>query len=232
MSAGMTKMVMTNTGRELHHQQLMTVPEGMSSEDLIAGLLSGEAGPPPPVVTAAGGVGPIGPGFTGTATLNMTAGNYLIVCFIPNAEGVPHMALGMVKPITVVESSEPVATLPNAKVSIDMVDFGFSLSAPIGAGSQNINVINKGEQDHEAFLIRLAPGATAMDFVGAFAPDAPPGPPPGEALGGFQSIASGGGGIFEADITPGNYAFLCFVEDPNTGAPHFALGMLEEFSIQ
>ena len=81
-------------------------------------------------------------------------------------------------------------------------------------------------------MIRLAPNATAMVFVGAFAPDAPPGPPPGEALGGFQSIAPGGGGTFNVNVTPGNYVFLCFVEDLNTGAPHFALGMLEEFSIQ
>jgi hypothetical protein len=55
-------------------------------------------------------------------------------------------------------------------------------------------------------LIRLAPNAAAMDFVGA--------------------------GKFNFNVTPGNYAFLCFVEDPDTGAPHFALGMLEEFSIQ
>lgn len=59
----------------------------MATEDSIAGLLSGEAGPPPPGVEAAGGVGPIGPGATGITILNMTAGDYLIVCFIPNGEG-------------------------------------------------------------------------------------------------------------------------------------------------
>ena len=41
-------MVLTNTGRELHHQQLLTVPESMATEDLIAGLISGEAGPVAP----------------------------------------------------------------------------------------------------------------------------------------------------------------------------------------
>ena len=46
-------MVMTNTGRELNHQQLLIVLEGMATEDLNAGLLSGEAGPPPPGVEAA-----------------------------------------------------------------------------------------------------------------------------------------------------------------------------------
>jgi len=55
-----------------------------------------------------------------------------------------------------------------------MVDLGFGLSGAISAGLQNISVTNKREQEHEAFLIRLAPNATAMVFVGAVAPDAPP----------------------------------------------------------
>ena len=93
--------VMTEIGGELHHQKLMTIAEGMSSDDLIAGMLSGEAGPSPRGVTSAGGVGPIGPGGTGRAKLNITAGNYLAICFIPNAEGVPHMALGLIEEFSV-----------------------------------------------------------------------------------------------------------------------------------
>ena len=49
----MTEMVLTNTGRELHHKQLLTIPESMATEDLIAGLLSGEAGPRLPGIEAA-----------------------------------------------------------------------------------------------------------------------------------------------------------------------------------
>jgi hypothetical protein len=32
--------------------------------------------------------------------------------------------------------------------------------------------------------------------------------------------------------TPGNYMALCFVPDPTTGKPHFALGMITSFSVQ
>ena len=95
------------------------------------------------------------------------------------------MALEMIKPITVIESSAPVAALPEAKVSIHMVDFGFGFLGAISAGLQNISVTNKGEEEHEAFLIRLAQNATATDFVGAVALDAPPGLRPVEALAGF-----------------------------------------------
>jgi hypothetical protein len=93
-------------------------------------------------------------------------------------------------------------------------------------------VTNQGAQDHEAFLIKLNPGATVEEFLGAFEPGAPPGPPPGQGFGGFQAVSPGGGGTFTVDFTAGDYALVCFVDDPNTGAPHFALGMIHEFTIQ
>jgi hypothetical protein len=38
--------------------------------------------------------------------------------------------------------------------------------------------------------------------------------------------------LFTADLTPGNYGLLCFFTDAETGKPHFALGMMDEFTIQ
>lgn len=230
--AGMTTFTLDNQGRELHHQQLITLPEDMTVEELFAGFAAEGEGPPPPGVNAAGGVSALNPGLSGTATLNLTAGNYVMLCFIPDAEGVPHVALGMAKPITVIESDAPLAAEPEADVTVDMVDFGFELSTPISSGPQNVRVINQGEQDHEAFLVKLNPGATVEQFLGAFEPGAPPGPPPGQGLGGFQAIASGGGGSFTVDFGPGDYFLVCFVQNPETGAPHFILGMLHEFAIQ
>jgi hypothetical protein len=37
--------------------------------------------------------------------------------------------------------------------------------------------------------------------------------------------------VVSFDFTPGNYVILCFVEDPESGSPHFALGMLSEFTV-
>lgn len=36
-----------------------------------------------------------------TAELDRDAGTYALICFIPNAQGVPHFALGMVQQLTV-----------------------------------------------------------------------------------------------------------------------------------
>ena len=47
--AGMTTITMVNEGQDLHHQQLIRLPEGMSVEDLVAAFAEGgpEAPPPP-----------------------------------------------------------------------------------------------------------------------------------------------------------------------------------------
>ena len=95
------------------------------------------------------------------------------------------------------------------------------------SGTQNVRVTNKGQQEHEAFLIRLNPGASVEEFLGAFEPGAPP----GQGRSGFPALKFGGEDA-TTDFTPGNYALVRFVEDPNTGAPHFALGMIHEFTFQ
>ena len=59
-------------------------------------------------------------------------------------------------------------------------------------------------------MIQLNPGASVEEFLGAFEPGAPP----GQGRRGFQAIKSGGGGVFTTDFAPGNYALVCFVEDP------------------
>ena len=48
LPSGMTELTLINEGQELHHQQLISLPEGMTADDLIAGFLSGPPGPPPP----------------------------------------------------------------------------------------------------------------------------------------------------------------------------------------
>ena len=94
----------------------------------------------------------------------------------------------MIKPITVIESEAPLVAAPAAEVTIDMVDFGFGVSGTISSVTQNVRVTNKEQQEHEAFLIQLYPGASVEEFLGAFEPGAPPRPPPGQGRGGFQAI--------------------------------------------
>ena len=168
-------------------------------------------------------------------TIDLDSGTYMMICFLPNAEGLPHFALGMALPITVTESTGPVAQEPEPSMTMGMVDFGFELSGPITAGPQIIEVTNAGGQLHEFIIARLDPGVTGQEFLealGAFIEGTSTEPLPGEALGGFQAIDPGTRAFFEIDFTPGEYLLFCPVDDEETGAPHFALGMLHEFTIQ
>jgi hypothetical protein len=85
LPSGMTELTLANDGMELHHQQLLSLPEGMTADDLIAGLMSGEEDPPPTCLDAAGEMGALNPGLSGSVTLDLAASNYVMVCFVPNA---------------------------------------------------------------------------------------------------------------------------------------------------
>ena len=41
LPSGMTELTSANDGMELHHQQLLSLPKGMTADDLVAGLMSG-----------------------------------------------------------------------------------------------------------------------------------------------------------------------------------------------
>jgi len=87
---------------------------------------------------------------------------------------------------------------------------------------------NAGSQVHEAFLVKLADGKTAEDYL-----NTPPGAiPPGVSLGGITGIAPGDGQYIEVTLEPGTYALFCFLPDPGTHAPHFVQGMIQEFTIE
>ena len=85
----MTKLTLANDGMDLHHQQLLSPQQGMAQDDLIAVLMSGEAGPLPTGLDSVGGVGALNPGLSGSVTLDLAGGNYVMVGFVVSTD-VPH----------------------------------------------------------------------------------------------------------------------------------------------
>ena len=146
--AGMTRIRLANEGKELHHQQLIKLPVGTATEDLLAAFAQGPGSPPPSGIVSAGGVSALAPGGNGAAAMNLDPGNYVMTCFIPNGEGVPHFAFGMATSLTVTEATGALAAAPDSDLTIDMFDVGYNLSAPMSAGVQAIKVTNSGLQDH------------------------------------------------------------------------------------
>lgn len=98
VAAGEITLKLTNNGAEPHEANVLKLGEGATVESIAAWFQAPEG--PPPFETVGGAQG-IMPGASTLATVNLAAGNYALICFIPNAEGVPHAFLGMVKPFAV-----------------------------------------------------------------------------------------------------------------------------------
>jgi hypothetical protein len=101
-----------------------------------------------------------------------------------------------------------------------------------------------GEQIHELVVLQLEPGVTfdqvmamlnseaATPAAGAEAsPAAIEMAPPFQAVGGVAPMNPGYTNWAVLDFAPADYVAICFVPDPETGAPHFALGMIMPFSV-
>ncbi|WP_455243675.1 hypothetical protein [Petrachloros mirabilis] len=228
--SGVTTVQVLNKGKDVHHIQLLQLLQGKTAKDFRDAMAAGSAGLPS-WVKFVGGPNAVLPGSHSAATMKLTAGEYLLICLVPDSKGVPHMALGMSKPLSVGGLKPTLVSEPKADVTITLADFMFSPSQPITAGSHTIQVVNHGNQRHELVLVKLNPGATARQFGAAFEPGASA-PPPGMPLGGVVGLEIGDHAFFQAKFVPGNYGLICFFPDTVTGKPHFMHGMTADFVVK
>jgi len=229
MAAGAVTVQLINHGKELHQAQLIRLEQGKSLADVAQVLKSG--GPIPSWIKFVGGPNGIAPGQQAEATEVLPPGNYAYICLIPSPDGVVHAAKGMARPFTVTEASTTAASqLPPADVTLKLLDYDFQASQPLKAGRQTIMVENVGPQAHEVVLLKLAPGKKTEDFA-MWAEHGMKGPPPAQPLGGVTILDKGGRGSFTADLTPGDYGFICFYPDQKDGKPHLAHGMMKTFKV-
>ncbi|MEO8562702.1 MAG: hypothetical protein ABI601_11540 [bacterium] len=236
IAPGMTSFRLVNDGKVLHHLSVIKLAEGKTFADFQAAMKN--PGPPPTWSTAVGGPNAAVPGGSVEATLNLEAGTYVLVCFIPSpGETMPHMAKGMMQPLTVsktggvMQAGAAYAPTPVPDLHLVMKDYGFAFSKPLTAGKHVIHVMNEGPQDHEAIFIKLAPGKHIADF-NSWALEGMKGPPPAMPVDGMAGMSKGRTGIFTVNLTPGTYALTCFAPDAKDGKAHAKHGMTAEFVVK
>ena len=249
LAAGLVHVRMTNTGQEDHHAQFIRLNDGVTyaafdsarQSVLQAAATEGEGAFTRlfQVASAAGGAAPVGPGGQAEAVLDLQAGNYVMLCFIPSPDGTPHLAKGMTKRFTVTASSGRPPAAPVATDTVRMSDFAFQMPA-MRAGRTTVAVTNTGQEAHEFVIVRLK-GITAEQFgqmMSAPPPPPPagappPGPPPFEFVGGLQGIMPGQRAWTTLELTAGSYVAICAIPSAaNQGRPHVALGMSLAFTVQ
>jgi uncharacterized cupredoxin-like copper-binding protein len=99
LSAGKHVLHVTNTAKQPHEIFLLRLDAGKTMQDM-AKWATDFKGPPPG--TPMGGTAAISPGVAVDVPVDLTAGEYILICFVSDAkDGKAHVAHGMVQQITV-----------------------------------------------------------------------------------------------------------------------------------
>jgi len=227
--AGLNDIKLQNQGKEPHQAQLARLNDGVTMDQFMGAIQKGGPDAALPLVTLAGGANTIDAGKQQEVVLDLKAGQYVMLCFVSGADGMPHAAKGMMVPFTVDATSagdKPAA--PAADTEVTLQDFSFAMPSTIKAGDHTFKVTNKGPQPHEMTLLKLAPGKTMQDAM-AFNGQ---GQPPFADVGGMGALAPNSSGWVKLHLDPGTYMAVCFVPDPASGKAHAEMGMMNQFTVE
>jgi hypothetical protein len=226
---GYVKVNLTNAGQQDHQAQFLRLKDGKTLQEFAAAGAADPTGLQALLLTdGGGGVNAIKPG-TEHGVNKLRAGNWLMVCFVPAPDGVPHLAKGMIRPF-VVAPPPSTAAAPSATATVSAKNYSFTLPT-FKAGTTTIEFKNTAtDQVHEMTLVKMAAGKTLADAKAFFAKP-PTGPPPFESAGGAPGIGPGDTAWADLTLTAGTYVAMCHVPDPASKKEHLALGMIQEFKV-
>jgi hypothetical protein len=229
IEAGAVRIDVTNTGDEPHHAQVFRLDDDATVDDLRAELATGEPPAALEVGTFLGGTALVGPGDGASqadAIVDLDAGQHVLLCFVPDPTGTPHVAHGMMRPFEVTDSSDP-APPPVADSQVALDDFRFDVPLNLD-GDDVLEIANAAPTEaHEMVVARLDDDADIDDVVAAL--DARR-PIPATGVGGMQALLPGDTQHLALDLTPGRYALFCAVTSRD-GTPHYRAGMASEVTV-
>lgn len=136
-------------------------------------------------------------------------------------------------------ATEVVGTVePEAAVTMDMVDFAYTMPDVVPAGKQLWEVTNSGEQWHLFAIMKANPELSAEALLAGFGDESgPPTDSPVELLGGMPPMSPGEHVWLEFDLAAGAYEVVCPLPDVTafaTGSeplPHLLHGMRHAFAV-
>jgi len=99
LKSGKHTIKIVNKGPQPHEFEVIRLAPGKTLKDL-TDFMAKMDGPPPG--NALGGVAAIPAGMTAYSTIDLTPGNYVLVCFVPDVKDAkPHSEHGMIKELTI-----------------------------------------------------------------------------------------------------------------------------------
>jgi hypothetical protein len=143
VSSGNFVLQARNVGAQEHEVVLIKpIDNTISTGDLVELLSSGdESGPPPFDAFGFLGFAPPGDSFTAVLAEPLANGKYFFLCFIPDSDGIPHAAKGMISEFTVGPAIAAPATPTGAITPPSTGDAGLSTENSTAAGVAGLVIL-------------------------------------------------------------------------------------------
>jgi uncharacterized cupredoxin-like copper-binding protein len=231
VKGGLVELRATNNGKAPHGAQLARIVGNHTAQEALK-IIASNAAKTPAWLRAEGGIGVVDPGQTGTATVNLTAGRYLVVD-AGTMNGPPGFAEFNV-------TAGTSGTLPATATTVTAANPGkdkyrWDISGPLKAGTSTLTFNSKGKN--------------ALHFIGAFRVTGNPskaaiikalksnGKPPSfvDTKTFTDSAALDGGKSQVTTYTfskPGTYVLWCPLKDRDGGKSHFEEGLLKTVTVK
>jgi hypothetical protein len=231
--AGLVDIAMVDNGTQPHQTQIARLKPGVTQQQVIDEFIEKRNQAAAfSLLTLVGGPDIISPGYGQETILNLSAGQYVLLCLVVGQDGIPHVNKGMIHFFTV----EPASTQgqeqpPQADGAVIMKDGGYVLPGVMAqARALTLYVTNQGTEAHEFNIVKLAADKGIQDIVSFF--HSPSSPPPFEEEGGMAALVAGESGWIKTHLEPGTYAAFSFIPDQRTGKPQLTQGMITQFTVQ
>lgn len=232
---GLVEVSLRNNGKAPHGVQFVQYTSGHTAAD-VQKQLGSNSNKTPEWLKAEGGVGTVAPGATGTATVNLPAGNYVLV----DAANIGPSSGGPPANTTMTVSSGETGDLPSTPGKVVANEtgkdqFAWDISG-LHTGQNDITFESKGDQAlHLILAVPVKGTAPPVDQIKQdFAKNGPP--PSYVDANSIQQSAVLDGGLSQTTHLnlqkPGQYIFFCPLTDRDGGKPHFEEGLLKVETVK
>ncbi|MGI8922415.1 MAG: hypothetical protein ACR2HD_12260 [Solirubrobacteraceae bacterium] len=239
IKGGVVELTLDNAGNQAPHSASLTqIGEGHTLAEAEAIFASFESPKPqevPEWIRLYGGVGETAPGETGTATVKLDEGHYVITDDAQNGAKEPAST-----EFDVTESGD--GDLPDTDAKVTAAETGeedpeweWKIDG-LKAGENTFTFVSEGEKAlHHIVAFPIIGDATIDDVKQQLDQDGPPsGPPVVDFEKGVSTAVIDGdkSEVTQFNLEAGRYAFVCFLPDRDKPEEsHFKEGLLKEVNI-
>ncbi|HEY0630750.1 MAG TPA: hypothetical protein VGC98_01745 [Thermoleophilaceae bacterium] len=234
VKGGVVDVTFNNQGKKPHSAQLALLSGNHKPTELLKTLNSSKG--PPAWVHLVGGLSGVGPGQSGTATVSLAAGNYIVIDFGGPGGGNGPPAIKTFKVTGGAAGSLPSTATTVTAASTGKDKYKWQISGPLKAGANHLTFVSKGGPDaiHIIAAARLKGKVTDAQIKKALGSNGPP--PPFVDQASFTSTAvvdSGKSEVTSLDLKkPGEYVVFCPLTDRDGGKQHDQEGLVTRVTVK